>query len=96
MSDFSDSLIESGCTLLLNHCSGVFTVRDDSHSGISILLCNKKKFLMIHSVDSPQQIFVADCGQRESMYLPTADTAHQTGSGGQPDSIRLSQKSDIR
>jgi len=46
MSDFGDSLIESDCNPLLNHCSGVFTVRYDSHSGVSILRCKCKSQIL--------------------------------------------------
>jgi len=48
---------------------------------------------MIYDVDRPLGLFIADCGHKESVFLPSGDTAHQTGSGVQPDLIRLSQKS---
>ena len=97
MSNLSDSLLESGCTPQSNCCSGLFTLRYDSHSGVSHFAANVKlKFCMIYDVDSPLQIFIADCVHKDQCSSPSGDTAHQTGSRVQPDSIRLSQKSDIR
>ena len=71
MSYFSDSLIESDCTLLLTivaEClqSAMTVIAECQYSAENV----KPKFWMIHSVDSPLQIFLADCGQRESVYLP--------------------------
>ena len=42
MSDFCDRLIESGCTPQGNHCTGLLTLRYDSHSGVSTLRCKCK------------------------------------------------------
>ena len=86
MSDLSDSLIESGCIPQSNCCSGLFTLRYDSHSGVSHSAANEKlKFWMIYDVDSPLRIFVADCGHKGQCSSSSGDTAHQTGSGVTPE-----------